>query len=151
MTHWKGPDGQHWAHLWGNAAILHGPDTVVRGREAIVRISDESTEFDRIKRVEIYAEGQVRSARDGGAPRTSARAVVLTGETRLKCYQPKGLFEAKDPPWRLQIIARSGFLAQNAKPIAVSPAGKRSRCIDNRFAARGTDRAYRTRARTAGA
>ena len=120
MTHWKGPDGQHWAHLWGNAAILHGPDTVVRGREAIVRISDESTEFDKIKRVEIYAEGQVRSARDDGAPRTSARAVVRTGETRLKCYQPKGLFEAKDPPWRLQIIARSGFRAQKAQPAAAS-------------------------------
>ena len=120
VTHWSGPDGQHWVHLWGNAAVLHGPDTVVRAREAIVRLSDESTEFDKIRRVEIYAEGQVRSAGDDGAPRASARAVVLTGETRLKCYQPKGLFEAKDPPWRLQIIARSGFRAQSAQPIVVS-------------------------------
>ena len=33
VTHWKGPDGQQWVHLWGNAAILHGPDAVVRARK----------------------------------------------------------------------------------------------------------------------
>jgi hypothetical protein len=116
VTHWRGPDGQRWVHLWGNAVILHGPDTVVRAREVIIRISDDSTEFDKLSRVDVYAEGPLRSARDSGAPRTSARASIRTGETRLKCYQPRGAAEANDPPWGLQIIARSGFRAQKNPP-----------------------------------
>ena len=37
-----------------------------------MRISDESTEFDKVKRLEVYAEGQVRSARLDDPPRASA-------------------------------------------------------------------------------
>ncbi len=73
VTHWKGPDGERWVHLWGNAAILEGPVAVIRAREAVVRISDESTEFDKVKRLEVYAEGQVRSARLDDPPRAAPR------------------------------------------------------------------------------
>ena len=115
VTRWVGPDGQHWVHLWGNAAILHGAQPAVRAREAIVRISDESTEFDRISRVDIYAEGQVRLARDDGRAKDKAQTVIKTCETRLNCYRPDGVRETKDPPWQLQIIKRSGFREQKTR------------------------------------
>ena len=45
VTHWNGPDG-HWVHFWGNARFCTGPDR--RAREAVVRINDASTEFEKI-------------------------------------------------------------------------------------------------------
>ncbi len=113
VTHWDGPDG-HWVHLWGNAAALHGPKTVVRAREAVVRINDASTEFDKIFLVEVYAEGEGRSARDGGQAQAVARAVVRTSKIGLKSYQPGGVTEVKDPPWQSHIIRRSGFREKKA-------------------------------------
>jgi len=120
VTHWNGPGGERWVHLWGNAAILQGPVAVIRAREAVVRISDESTEFDKIKRLEIYAEGQVRSARLEAPPRASARADIRTCETRLKCYQPGGVREAKEPPWQSQLIRHSGLRERRAKTPATA-------------------------------
>ena len=74
-----------------------------------MRITDESTQFDKIKKVEVYAEGQVRPAREQGQPQGVGRAVARTAEIRLNCFQPKGLNETKNPPWQLQIIKRSGL------------------------------------------
>ena len=91
------------------------------------------------------------TARDAGAPRHSAGAVVHTSETRLKCYQPKGLFEAKEPPWRLQIVARSGLRSARAQPAKVEAARTRTTGVAYRFPNRGPDRAFRTRTPAAGA
>jgi hypothetical protein len=123
VTHWNGPDG-HWIHLWGNVSVLHGPEPVVRAREVVVRISDQSTEFEKIKQVEVYAEGVVRSARDQGQPPAVGRSTVRTGEIRLKCFQPAGPTETKNPPWQLQIIKRSGFLQK--KPAIAAPSARAS-------------------------
>ncbi len=78
VTHWNGPDG-HWVHLWGNVSVLHGSRPVVRAREAVVRISEESTEFEKIKLVEVYAEGLVRPAREDSPPQR-ARAGHIANE-----------------------------------------------------------------------
>jgi hypothetical protein len=122
VTHWNGPDG-HWVHLWGNVSVLHGTEPVVRAREAVVRISDESTEIDKISQVEIYAEGQVALARDQGRAQDAGRAVARTSEIRLKCFQRTGSIETKNPPWQLQIIKRSGFLQKKpVTPVRAHPA-----------------------------
>ena len=61
----------------------------------------------------------MRSARDDGPLEPVGRAVVRTGEIRLKCYQPDGCREAKNPPWQSQIIRRSGFREKKATVAAV--------------------------------
>ena len=72
VTHWKGPDGERWVHLWGNAAILEGPVAVIpRGkpwcesatsRQSLIRSSD-SRSTPRAR----------SSARVDDPPRASAR------------------------------------------------------------------------------
>ena len=135
VTHWNGTDGQHWVHLWGNAAVLHGADAGRTRREAIIRISDQSTEFEKIKRVEVYAEGQVRSARNPRVEEVIGRADLRTGEIRLKSYQLGQVFQVKDPPWQSRIIRRSRFLEK--KPVANRPSRQETNRdpspIDSRF------------------
>ena len=73
--------------------------------------------------------------------------MIRTNETRLKYYQPKGLFEAKDPPWRLQIIARSGFRSQKTQQAPVSGKGpdRDASPIDSRLDALIAAHSARTR------
>ena len=95
----------------GDASVLQ-PVEGVRAREAIVRITDASSGVEKIKQVEVYAEGDVRLS---GAP-TSAlpayRGTFRTTEVQLKSYDKAGPKTVKDPPLDLSIIRRSGFLAQ---------------------------------------
>ena len=57
----------------------------------------------------------------------SYRGVFRTTEVQLKCYDPAGPKTAKDPPWDLAIIRRSGFLAPKwSQPC--KPARVESRC-----------------------
>ena len=118
VTHWIGPDG-HWVHLWGNVSVLHGSLPVVRAREAVVRISDESTEFEKIKLVEVYAEGITRPAREDSPQQRAGRASLRTSELRLTRFGGS-VSEAKTPPWQLQIIKRSGL--REKKPARPVPA-----------------------------
>ena len=94
--------------------------TRASAREAVVRIVDESTATDKISRVEVYAEGQVRAAGAENSPHAKARFVVRGAEVRLKCYQPGRPVEVKSPPWELQIIRRSG-LREPAATAAARP------------------------------
>jgi hypothetical protein len=120
VSHWNGPDG-HWVHLWGNVSVLHGSEPVVRAREAVVRISDQSMEFETIKLVEVYAEGVARPAREDLPPsQTTGRAAVRTSVIRLNSFGPTGPSEIKNPPWQLQIIKRSGLREKKpARPASV--------------------------------
>ncbi len=107
VTAWNASDGR-WIYLSGDASILHGVEGI-RAREAIVRIVDVSTRFDKILQVEVYAQGQVRVNGDEGPPRAGHHGAFRTSEVQLKCYQPSGPTTPKVPPWQLQIIRRSGF------------------------------------------
>jgi hypothetical protein len=121
VTVWNAPDGR-WVHLYGDCSILQGVEGV-RSREALVRVLDASTATERLSRVEVYAEGAVRITAGDGTPKTSARLVFQTAELRLKCYERSGPTTAKDPPWQLQIVRRSGFPVPQPAVAAPKPAG----------------------------
>jgi hypothetical protein len=151
VTQWTGPDG-HWVHLWGNVSVLHGPEPVLRAREAVVRISDASTEFEKIKLVEVYAEGLLRPAREGSPSQGTGRAAVRTSEIRLTCFQPTGVSEARNPPWQLQIIKRSGL--RGKMPARAVPARREkdqdSSLIDSHLEALSRRSANKARSSAAG-
>ena len=62
VTQWKAA-GAIWVRLVGDASVLQPVDGV-RAREAIVRITDASSGVEKISRVEVYAEGDVRLSGD---------------------------------------------------------------------------------------
>ena len=80
-------------------------------REAIVRIADISTENEKILRVDVYAEGQIRVSGTGNTDQPSYRGQFQTNEVRLDCYDRAGPRTEKEPPWGLAIIRRSGLVA----------------------------------------
>jgi hypothetical protein len=113
VTQWNGL-GSRWLRLTGNASILHGVEGA-RGKDAVIRITDLSTEFEKILRVDYYAEGDVRLFSSNHATWPSYRSVFRTSEVKLKCYGATGPQTASVPPWGLAVVRRSGLLAQ--KPI----------------------------------
>jgi hypothetical protein len=119
VTQWKSSDGV-WVRLAGNTSVLQGVDGV-RAREAIVRIVDISSETEKIKRVDVYAEGQILVSGTSNANQTSYRGELETSEVRLKCYDRAGPKTENDPPWGLAIIRRSGFVAP--KPVGAPNGG----------------------------
>jgi hypothetical protein len=119
VTQWKSSDGV-WVRLAGNTSVLQGVDGV-RAREAIVRIVDISSETEKIKRVDFYAEGQILVSGTSNANQTSYRGELETSEVRLRCYDRAGPKTENDPPWGLAIIRRSGFVAP--KPVGAPNGG----------------------------
>jgi hypothetical protein len=117
VTRWDGPDG-HWVLLQDGSSVLQGVSGF-RAREALVRVSDVSTDLEKISQLDVYAEGQVRIQGDNDLPRSAFRTVFRSVEVSLKCYDPAGVAALKTAPSRLPIIQRSGFLAP--KPAAVKP------------------------------
>ena len=79
-------------------------------RDAIARITDEWLGTEKIRRVEVYAEGDVRASGAAGSPFPNYRGEFRTTEVQLKCYDPGGPKTATNPPWDLAIMRRSGFL-----------------------------------------
>jgi len=127
VTQWKAADGT-WVRLLGDASVLHGVEGA-RASEAVVRITDASSETEKFFQVEVFAEGQVRLTGDNNSPRPSYRGVFRTYEVHLKCYEPTGPQTAQEPPWDLAIVRRSGLLApqpakvrQTAAPVELVPA-----------------------------
>lgn len=118
VTQWKAA-GAVWVRLAGQASVLQPVDGI-RARDAIARITEESSGVEKISRVEIYAEGDVRVSGGGGSAVPAYRCVFRTTEVQLKWYGPGGLETVSDPPWNLAIIRRSGFLAP--KPSLTGPA-----------------------------
>ena len=144
VTQWKSSDGV-WVRLTGNTSVLQGVDGV-RCREAIVRIVDISSENEKISRVDVYAEGQIRVSGTSNADQTSYRGEFQTGEVRLKCYDRAGPKTEKDPPWGLAIIRRSGFVAPKPAggPQAALEASQRERKLVVRAPPQGWCRHRRT-------
>ena len=101
---------------------------VVRAREAVVRISDESTEFDKIKRVEVYAEGQVRSARTTGSPSQRPGRVANRAKSGSSAISPDGRVRGEESArGSLQIIRRSGLRDRSATAAVPSRAERADR------------------------
>jgi hypothetical protein len=114
VTQWKA-GGAIWVHLAGNSSVLHGVDGL-RAIEAVVRIVDISIDGERVRQVEFYAEGDVRLSDANRSSRPWHRGVFRTSEVQLKCYSASGPQAAKNPPWNLAVIRRSGYLER--KPAA---------------------------------
>jgi hypothetical protein len=107
VVEWKATDGL-WVYLQGDASILHGARGL-HAREAIVRIADVSTTRNKISRVEVYAEGEVRLTSDMAASRAAHHAVFETSHVQLQCYNRSGVTTPKTSPWNMAIVHRSGF------------------------------------------
>jgi len=121
VTQWKSSDGV-WVRLTGNASVLQGVEGV-RAREAVVRIVDVAVGNEKIRRLDVYAEGQIHVTGSSDADQTVYRGEFQTSEVRLKCYDRAGPKTEKDPPWGLAIIRRSGFVAPKPASIARGRAG----------------------------
>ena len=110
VTQWQAP-GAIWLRLVGDASVLQPVDGV-RAREAIVRITDVSSGVEKIRQVEVYAEGDVRLSGAAASALPAYRGLFRTSECQLKCYDAGGPKTVKSPPWDLAIIRRSGFVVQ---------------------------------------
>ncbi len=138
VTQWKSSDGD-WVRLTGSASVLQGVDGV-RAREAIVRITDISTENEKILRVDVYAEGQIRVSGTGNTDQPSYRGQFRTNEVQLNCYDRAGPRTEKEPPWGLAIIRRSGLVAP--KPALGANARARGASAPCKFLVRPPPQGY---------
>ena len=112
-------------------------------REAIVRISDASTEIETIKRVEVYAEGQVRLAQNPAVEEAAGRALIRTAEIRLKSYAPGAISHVKDPSLAVAHHPALGPQREEARRARPCPPAGRSRPVPYRFPVRDPDETRR--------
>lgn len=96
-----------WIYLGGRVAIVQGPG-VLRAESAVVRLTTEPTPGKPARRLEVYAEGQVRTLDRGGTPLPSAHDSFLTeSQVNLKPSTARAILREPGPPRDLAILDRA--------------------------------------------
>jgi hypothetical protein len=126
---WKSADGDQWAILSGQAAILQGVDGV-RADRAMVHVHTTNEFGIATRQVEVYAEGRVRRT-DAPQEALNSYRTSMTTESNvvLKPYTAKGLLHIEKPPRGYGMIMARAFPAlpsQPATPAAAPPSAPTS-------------------------
>jgi hypothetical protein len=106
--------GEHWALLWGDAAILQGSEGV-RARSAVVHIIEVNLDGAKAYQADVYAEGDVRLTGADRRPRSTHRTFFRTAtQVQLRAYRRSGYTQLSKPPLGLKILDRAGFPASES-------------------------------------
>jgi len=101
--------GEHWALLWGDAAIFQGSEGV-RARAAVVRVIGIDLDGARGYQADVYAEGDIRLSGPDRSLRSTHRTFFRTAtQVQLRAYRRSGYAQLNSPPLGLKILDRAAF------------------------------------------